>query len=485
MVLQRKDVWKLATWSDPMLWYARAVQAMQDRPLCHRMSWKFLAAMHGFNVVLWTNAHQFKTGDRRPSPTEEKRYWSQCQHGSWYFLPWHRAYLRSFELIVRAEIERLGGPQNWTLPYWRYDDKDPQTLCPPPAFRELTLPCGAANPLYDKTRAWIHAGSLDFKKFLGEDNFAGDESGANPSMGGPANGFMHNGKYSGLLEENPHMIVHGEVGRGGLLSNPETAALDPLFWLHHANIDRLWVIWLRHEQGRDNPTLPAWLDGGKDTFATFGPDGKDLPSTPRDVIDLAKLGYEYEDLTDPFPGYNRRRERLSHLPPVPPQNLMAAPEPPDVEPMGSTHAEVGLTGPEITIPVNLVKEVVDRFSASYTVPMSPGSHKEPDRVYLNLEHVRGDDDSVVLRVFIGAVGVDWQDMGVLSLFGVWQACNDRGVHGGQGLTKVLEITDFFDTLRRKNVPVPLALTVRLVPLTPVDASAQTRVGQVTILRRSA
>ena len=31
--------------------------------------------------------------DKKPSTANIKRYWTQCQHGSWYFLPWHRGYL--------------------------------------------------------------------------------------------------------------------------------------------------------------------------------------------------------------------------------------------------------------------------------------------------------------------------------------------------------------------------------------------------------
>jgi len=32
-----------------------------------------------------------------PSRADIKAYWSECQHGSWYFLPWHRGYLIAFE----------------------------------------------------------------------------------------------------------------------------------------------------------------------------------------------------------------------------------------------------------------------------------------------------------------------------------------------------------------------------------------------------
>ena len=41
----------------------------------------------------------------------------------------------------------------------------------------------------------------------------------------------------GELESQPHDVVH--VSLNGLMDDPDTAAEDPIFWLHHANIDRL------------------------------------------------------------------------------------------------------------------------------------------------------------------------------------------------------------------------------------------------------
>jgi tyrosinase len=43
--------------------------------------------------------------------------------------------------------------------------------------------------------------------------------------------------------ENMHNIVHSLVGNGGHMSYIPYAAFDPIFWLHHANVDRLLAIW--------------------------------------------------------------------------------------------------------------------------------------------------------------------------------------------------------------------------------------------------
>jgi tyrosinase len=41
------------------------------------------------------------------------------------------------------------------------------------------------------------------------------------------------------------------------MSGFNTAARDPIFWLHHANIDRLWEAWLALED-HANPTGSRW-----------------------------------------------------------------------------------------------------------------------------------------------------------------------------------------------------------------------------------
>jgi hypothetical protein len=43
---------------------------------------------------------------------------------------------------------------------------------------------------------------------------------------------------------------------GGLMGNVPSAAFDPIFWAHHANIDYLWAAWARLSRGR-NPDLAA------------------------------------------------------------------------------------------------------------------------------------------------------------------------------------------------------------------------------------
>ncbi|MGK4567801.1 tyrosinase family protein [Flavobacterium sp. 3HN19-14] len=112
MTFTRKNAWNLGgTFKNPDLyWYAKAVAEMQSRDLDDLNSWWFFAAVHGTD---WPN-------DIPPQPTVPKtpmppqsvidQYWAQCQHGTWFFPPWHRGYLYAFENVLRDIIISLGGP---------------------------------------------------------------------------------------------------------------------------------------------------------------------------------------------------------------------------------------------------------------------------------------------------------------------------------------------------------------------------------------
>jgi tyrosinase len=59
------------------------------------------------------------------------------------------------------------------------------------------------------------------------------------------------------MEGNPHGVAHGNFG--GSISSIPTAARDPLFFLLHCNVDRLWAKWQRLN-GRFDPAQAASYD---------------------------------------------------------------------------------------------------------------------------------------------------------------------------------------------------------------------------------
>lgn len=53
-----------------------------------------------------------------------------------------------------------------------------------------------------------------------------------------------------------HDALHDAIGgEGGHMSYPDVAAFDPIFWLHHCNVDRLLALWQRCWTGPE-----SWVD---------------------------------------------------------------------------------------------------------------------------------------------------------------------------------------------------------------------------------
>jgi tyrosinase len=75
------------------------------------------------------------------------------------------------------------------------------------------------------------------------------------------------------------------------------AARDPVFFLHHANIDRLWSTWNR--RGNANSPEPMWR-GLAFNRNFINPDGSPWNVSVGDLGSPAALGYRYDDDNDPF-----------------------------------------------------------------------------------------------------------------------------------------------------------------------------------------
>lgn len=298
----RKDVATLfdastGAWKPELYWYAKAVGWMKEREESEPNSWRFQWNTHG-------------KSERDPDDPPE---WHQCPHRSEYFLPWHRWYLYYFERIVRDVIVTKLGQEDmadWALPYWNYahlgtdgapEGSEEWRRIPLP-FRQRTMrdPQGGEegdNPLYlpvNMEGRCLGDEPMDFDQVdpstaMREDSFWPPEDQGTGRAG-----------FSQVLEGTPHGLVHNNTG--GLMGAVPTAAGDPVFWLHHANIDRFWAAWTtRHEV----PTDWKWPE----VRPTHGPDDPDLPYLLRDengdqhtlegpLFDFPEDAYVYDSLTD-------------------------------------------------------------------------------------------------------------------------------------------------------------------------------------------
>ena len=209
--------------------------------------------------------------------------------GTWFMLPWTRMRLWYFERIVRRIVVADGGPRDWALPFWGYADGAPSHAALPRAFRAARLSEGTPNPLFrpDGMRAaGLNAGAelpasvTSAARALAAPTFS-------PGLGGvPAGpGRRMAPPPPGLLEAQPHDSVTAFLG-------PD-AALDPIYPLHLAAVDRLWEAWLARGDGRANPAQFDWTD---QWFHFCDADGRSRSLTCGQVGDLANLDYSYADL---------------------------------------------------------------------------------------------------------------------------------------------------------------------------------------------
>jgi tyrosinase len=299
--------------------YAAAIAAMRQRPAHEPTSWWFQSAIHSlpqqagpgddpawgtlqladlqaiFTPPAGADAATIARfgalqGVALGTPIGDvDRAWVTCPHHTEdrTFLAWHRLYLVLFERTVEAvalEIGTLSPGSTFALPYWNYLT-DPVL---PAAFRNT------ASPLFNPRRNPSANAGQAIIDSLALDGTGTDFPGGWP-VAGASTSLLTPGGFSDILESAPHDTVHGRIG--GWMGGVPRAARDPIFWLHHAQIDRLWESWRQAVPGADptsaNPTGQAWLDTPL-RFVT--PEGAPDNRQGSDVLDTKALGYHYEEL---------------------------------------------------------------------------------------------------------------------------------------------------------------------------------------------
>src|SRR5262245_7212916 len=263
-VLLRPNVSNLAPNHPILVSYRTAINAMKALPQSDPRNWTRQAQIHqGNNQV-------------------------RCPHNNWYFLPWHRAYLLAFERICR----QLSGNPSFALPYWDWT-ANPQL---PAAFAAQTFN-GQPNALFDSTRSSQTvtiptniAGSMVMANLYAETTFEIFGSAKPAAQNNTNQQWQIAQAPTGPLEGGPHNSVHGRIsGNMGTYMSP----LDPIFWLHHCNIDRIWDQWNR--LGRANTSNALWRNFAFNNQFRV-PSGN--TTTPFNVavtglLSIQQLGYRY------------------------------------------------------------------------------------------------------------------------------------------------------------------------------------------------
>lgn len=290
--------------SDPILVsYRKAIKEMRTLPQSNPLSWTYQGAIHGTTIT--------------PTLTS----WNTCEHGTDFFWSWHRMYLYWFERIVRKFCE----DECWALPYWNWAPGSDFRL--PAPFRD------PSSELYTVNRdPLMNSGAASL----------------NPLLVSVTGSFSLANFFSANLNiQLPHGNVHGEVG--GWMAFIDTAAQDPIFYVHQSNVDRLWDLWLAQGGGRSDPVTDATWTGRTYTF--FDEHGNPVKMSACEVLRAAEeLHYVYEGeppqvlefckRRPPFPWWQFERETLIQLPGPP----------------------VELGGQTVTVPIEL-KEIRQKATA--------------------------------------------------------------------------------------------------------------------------
>jgi tyrosinase len=223
-----------------------AYSKMQALSGTDNRSWIYWAEFHGFNrFECWHHA----------------RVAGSQQFAYDLFLPWHRAYLTFFDNDARDQNDHA------ILPWWDWTaDASHQNGLPTAytsggaALQSGPMPAINGQPERPTTRNLGSPSELPTAQRV-EDVLA----------------LTDFRDFSNQLQDI-HDNVHGWVG--GDMGVITTSAFDPVFWAHHAMIDRIWYLWQQRHGINNIP--PEYLD--KALFPGY---------TVQQVLDVRALGYDY------------------------------------------------------------------------------------------------------------------------------------------------------------------------------------------------
>jgi tyrosinase-like protein len=200
--------------------------------------------------------------------------------GAYSFLSWHRFFLFRFELDLQSKVAGV------MLPYWDWTDPASimtDTFLGPngtvssevrSGYFAADAPGTGTNPT--SAPPWWPAGLAGWRLHSAFGSQAGPlKRGTGPVSGLPSATALNEtlGKttypaFQNALEggvglssfptQQMHNGLHGWWGGPGQMSFPSVSPFDPIFYLHHCNIDRLWAMWQADGHASEYPS-----SGGK------------------------------------------------------------------------------------------------------------------------------------------------------------------------------------------------------------------------------
>ncbi|KAL3469805.1 hypothetical protein BJX99DRAFT_64400 [Aspergillus californicus] len=156
------------------------------------------------------------------------------------FLPWHRLFVHAHEYILQNECNYTGGH-----PYW-HESLDVGAMNESSVFDPDTGFGGEGGDCVDEgpfqhlrlhvNQTSLHDDSCLHRSFSTETFALGGQEYVDECM----NSTTYEEAWTCFVVD-PHVAGHGGVG--GTMLDVVASPGDPLFFLHHANLDRLWWEW--------------------------------------------------------------------------------------------------------------------------------------------------------------------------------------------------------------------------------------------------
>jgi len=431
-----------------------------------------VAAMHELDEIA--------PDDRRGWRQQALIHLNHCPHGSIPgFLPWHRHYLRYYEEICGQLI----GKPDFALAYFDWSTNRGQIPAAFYANGPLNVAFwldssngSSANWAGGRLVRTIGSRQLPQGRGLLDDPFRGGAFQASA-----INQIKTTRNYDVFergVEGSPHNIAHGLIGGGVGHMGDGMSPLDPIFWCHHCNVDRLWAEW----QNLGNISTPQeliyddmFVDANGDSVSTTS-----LAALNTRTFDSNgdPVGFDYDtlDAIGLFASLIRTESSATRPPPKP--SLI-----------GQSDDGEALANRPTNFPVEL-DELDAAIESSISVPKSIGrsapAADEFNRLVARFKGVRGVDggENLIANVFVNCPYLSPETPYVDPHFaGSFAFFMTHGMHPQEFLVDITETVATLATMGRID---PDVLDIQIMPISLKDGSpvdqAKLEVGSVDILR---
>ncbi|TFY82262.1 hypothetical protein EWM64_g1750 [Hericium alpestre] len=323
--------------------YVQALHAISTISQSDLTSFFQIGGIHGLPYVPWDGSGE--------QPVSTQGWEGYCTHGSVLFPTWHRPYMMLYEQVLQSHAKDIAkkytvdqgrwaqAAANLRQPYW---DWASNAVPPPEVISEQQVTIVG----FDGKKVKVDNPLIRYKFHPIDPSFPSPYSGwqttlRHPTSSSPdakedinqmksvlqsaqsdittkiynlltrvhtwpafSNHTPDDGGSSSNSLEAIHDGIHNDVGGGGQMADPSVAGFDPIFFLHHANVDRMLALWAAL-----NPSVWVTSGSAEDGTWTIPPNStldKTTALTPfwdssagywasNEVNITSKLGYSYPE----------------------------------------------------------------------------------------------------------------------------------------------------------------------------------------------